>query len=420
MRRNRIAVLAATATATATATVIALGAIAAPATASPSSHASVRPAGKAAGKDADKAAGNAADKAAEKAAALRKAIDGLPDGTATAAQVRYKDKDLHWSGASGEADVRTHTPAKGDERFRAGSITKTFTAAVALQLVHEGKLDLDGTVQHYLPGLLPAHYPDVKVGQLLNYTSGLPGGDTRGTPKGPDWDKGRYTTWDHRALVRAGFGKPMEFAPGTQQHYSNIGYNVLGLLIEKATGRTYEQELRDRVINRAGLKDTYSPGTSFRIKGRHTHGYEALENADGTTRLVDTTEWDQSETWASGDLITTTADLDRFVSALFAGRIVPQQELKLMFTVPEVPQYESGKPAVYGSGLARVQLTKGGPVYWGKTGSRYGYLNGFAATQDGKQSLIYSVNSTDAKRENASPDSRVGRIIVAGVGTPSA
>ncbi|CAM5451727.1 serine hydrolase domain-containing protein [Streptomyces abikoensis] len=408
MRRNRIAVLAATATVAAIALGAAVPAIAAPA----APHTSVQPAGRAADKTADKAA--------DKAAALRKAIDGLPDSGATAAQVRYKDKGLRWNGASGEADLRSHTPVKGDERFRAGSITKTFTAALALQLVHEGKLDLDGTVQHYLPGLLPAHYPDVKVGQLLNYTSGLPGGDTRGTPKTPDWDKGRYTTWDHRALVQAGFGKPMEFTPGTQQHYSNIGYNVLGMLIEKVTGRTYEQELRERVINRAGLKDTYSPGTSFRIKGRHTHGYEALKNADGTTRLVDTTEWDQSETWASGDLITTTADLDRFVSALFSGRIVPRQELKLMFTVPQVPQYENGKPAVYGSGLARIQLTKGGPVYWGKTGSRYGYLNGFAATQDGTQSLIYSVNSTDAKGEEITPDSRVGRIIAAGVGTPSA
>ncbi|MFF7728668.1 serine hydrolase domain-containing protein [Streptomyces sp. NPDC008001] len=404
-RRTRLAVLVATA--------VALG-VTAPAIAEASAATS-------------RTTSSATSQVASRAAALQKAIDGLPDGTATAAQVRYKDKDLRWSGASGQADVRTQQPVKGDERFRAGSITKTFTAAVALQLVHEGKLDLDGTVQHYLPGLLPARYPDVKVGQLLNYTSGLPGGDTRGTPKTPDWDKGRYTTWDHRTLVQAGFGKPMEFAPGTQQHYSNIGYNVLGLLIEKVTGRTYEQELRDRVINRAGLKDTYSAGTSFRIKGRHTHGYEALKDDKGVTRLVDTTEWDQSETWASGDLITTTADLDRFISALFSGRIVPQPELELMFTVPKVPLYEGtevpprehAKPAVYGSGLARVQLTANGPVYWGKTGSRYGYLNGFAATKDGSQSLIYSVNSTDAKGENLSPGSRVGRIIAAGFGQPA-
>ncbi|MEU1672018.1 serine hydrolase domain-containing protein [Streptomyces roseifaciens] len=407
MRRNRITVLAAT--------VVALGVTAAgPAAAAVTSGAS--PASAAA-----PASTTARTAALTKAAALQKAIDGLPAADATAAQVRYRGEDLRWSGAAGRADLRTHRPVKGDERFRAGSITKTFTAAVALQLVHEEKLDLDGTVQHYLPGLLPAHYPDVKVRQLLDYTSGLPGGDTREAPKSPGWDKGRYTTWDHRALVQAGFGKPMEFTPGTRQHYSNIGYNVLGLLIEKVTGRTYEQELRARVIDRAGLKDTYSPGADPRIKGRHTHGYEAIKDADGGTRLVDTTEWDQSETWASGDLITTTADLERFTSALFAGRVVPQQELKLMFTVPDVPTYGSSRPAAYSSGLTRIQLVKDGPVYWGKSGSRYGYLSGFGATQDGTRSLVYSVNSTDAKGDAATaPDSRIGRIIMAGLGEPSA
>ncbi|MFC5145738.1 serine hydrolase domain-containing protein [Streptomyces aureoversilis] len=405
MRRTRIAVLAAT--------VVALGVTAA-------GTAAAGPTGDA--RDARDTNATAAHAAAlAKAAALRKAIDGLPAADATAAQVRYKGEDLRWSGAAGRADLRTHRPVKGDERFRAGSITKTFTAAVALQLVHEKKLDLDGTVQHYLPGLLPAHYPDVKVRHLLDYTSGLPGGDTREAPKSPGWDKGRHTTWDHRALVQAGFGKPMEFTPGTRQHYSNIGYNVLGLLIEKVTGRTYEQELRARVIDRVGLKDTYSPGADPRIKGRHTHGYEAIKASGGGTRLVDTTEWDQSETWASGDLITTTADLERFTAALFAGRVVPQQELKLMFTVPEVPAYGSSRPAAYSSGLTRIQLVKNGPVYWGKSGSRYGYLSGFGATQDGTRSLVYSVNSTDAKGDAATaPDSRIGRIIMAGLGEPSA
>ncbi|QLE73337.1 beta-lactamase family protein [Streptomyces rectiverticillatus] len=418
MRRTRIAVLAAT--------VVALGVTAA------GPAAAVVTSGTPGASDAHGTSATGARTAAlAKAAALRKAIDGLPAADATAAQVRYKGEDLHWSGAAGRADLRTHRPVKGDERFRAGSITKTFTAAVALQLVHEKKLDLDGMVQHYLPGLLPAHYPDVKVRQLLDYTSGLPGGDTREAPKSPGWDKGRYTTWDHRALVQAGFGKPMEFTPGTRQHYSNIGYNVLGLLIEKVTGRTYEQELRERVIDRVGLKDTYSPGTDPRIKGRHTHGYEAIKDAGGgtrlvdtrlvDTRLVDTTEWNQSETWASGDLITTTADLERFASALFAGRVVPQQELKLMFTVPEVPMYGSSRPAVYSSGLTRIQLVKDGPVYWGKSGSRYGYLSGFGSTQDGTRSLVYSVNSTDAKGDAAAaPDSRIGRIIMAGLGEPRA
>ncbi len=225
-----------------------------------------------------------------------------------------------------------------------GSVTKSFTAAVALQLVHEGKLDLKGSVQQYLPGLLPASYPEVRVEHLLNYTSGLPSGDTRGSADGPDWEKGRWTTWDHRALVRSGFDKPMLFTPGKKQHYGNIDYNVLGLLIEKVTGRTYEQELRDRVIKPLGLKDTYSPGDDRKIRGTYVHGYQALKGADGSRRLVDVTEWDQSETWASGDLVSTTADLERFMNALFRGRVVPKAELELMFTVPNVPAYDEEHP----------------------------------------------------------------------------
>ncbi|MEU4213428.1 serine hydrolase domain-containing protein [Streptomyces sp. NPDC026206] len=340
------------------------------------------------------------------AKALREAIAGLPDpSVATAAQVRLGGADGSWQGTSGEADLRTHRAPKGDERFRAGSITKTFTAAAVLQLVHEGRLSLDGTVQQYLPGLLPAHYPEVRVEHLLNYTSGLPGAD--GSQES-DFEH-RFTTWDHRELVRRGFDKPMEFTPGTQQHYSNIGYNVLGLLIEKVTGHSYESEVRDRVIRRAGLTDTYSPGNDPTIRGRHTQGYQSVSGPGGSgERLVNVSEWNQSITWASGDLITTTSDLERFTSALFGGRIVPQPELKLMFTVPDVPAYGGGE-ASYSSGLSRIKI--GDTVVWGKTGGRYGYVNGFGATRNLSRTLVYSVNATDAKGEQRNPVA--GRIIAA-------
>ncbi|MFI9205049.1 serine hydrolase domain-containing protein [Streptomyces sp. NPDC053048] len=332
--------------------------------------------------------------------AMRQAIAGLPDPeTATAAQVRLGGEAGTWQATSGVTDVRTHRAPKGDERFRAGSITKAFTAAVALQLVHERKLDLEGTVQQYLPGLLPAGYADVKVKHLLNYTSGLPSADE---------DPGRYTTWDHRELVRRGFHKPMEFTPGSRQHYSNIGYNVLGLLIEKVTGRSYEKEVRDRVINRAGLRDTYSPGDDPRIRGRHVRGYQ--EEKGG---LVDVTEWNQSGTWASGDLITTAPDLQRFITALFSGRIVPQPELELMFTVPKVPVHgDATAEPKYTSGLSTQKLPDG-TVVWGKTGSRHGYVNGFAATRNLSRTIVYSVASTHAKTTDKKLDPVVARIITA-------
>ncbi|MGI5529588.1 serine hydrolase domain-containing protein [Streptomyces syringium] len=357
-----------------------------------------------------------AERVPSNAEAMRRAIAGLPSADATAAQVRLGGTDGRWLGTSGEADIRTHRAPKGDERFRAGSITKTFTAAVVLQLVHEGKVRLDGTVQHYLPGLLPAHYPEIRVSQLLNYTSGLPSADF---PADFAWQYAhRFTTWDHKELVSRAVSRPMEFAPGTKQHYSNIGYNVLGLIVEKVTGRSYEREVRDRVIIPAGLKDTYSAGNDTGIQGRHTRGYQAVKAKDGSSRLVDVTEWNQSITWASGDLITTTADLERFSSALFRGRVVPKPELKLMFTVPDVPAYNPGgdpaedRKATYTSGLTRVEV--GRTVVYGKTGGRYGYLNGFGATPDRSRTLVYSVNSTDAKSETPSPV--VGRIIEAGFG----
>ncbi|MFD0383564.1 serine hydrolase domain-containing protein [Streptomyces stramineus] len=217
------------------------------------------------------------------------------------------------------------------------------------------------------------------------------------------FDEHRYTTWGHRELVRRSVTADMMFTPGSRQHYSNIGYNVLGLLIEKVTGRSYEQEVRDRVIKPNGLKGTYSPGNDPKIHGRHTRGYQLEKN-----RLVDVTEWSQSGTWASGDLVSTTADLERFMTALFGGRIVPEPELKLMFTTPAVPAYDVTDPAnekkkaVYSSGLTLLGTVDGAEV-WGKTGSRYGYLAGFAATRDLSRTLTYSVNATEAKAEKPNP-----------------
>ncbi|MFI1970159.1 hypothetical protein BLA24_12670 [Streptomyces cinnamoneus] len=341
------------------------------------------------------------------AEALCRVIQGLPSADATAAQVRFgDDEEGRWQGASGVADVRTGRAVKGDERFRVGSVTKAFTAAVVLQLVHEGRLDLEGSVQHYLPGLLPADFPEIRVKHLLNYTSGLPSGDTRGTAGGPDWEKGRFTTWDHRALVRSGLAKGMLFQPGEKQNYGNIDYNVLGLLVEEVTGRPYEQELRDRVIKPLGLTGTYNPGDDTGIRGRYVHGYQSVKDGAGT-KLADVTEWDQSETWASGDLVSTTADLERFMTALFRGRVVPKAELELMFTVPAVPTYvepgsdDKEQDATYASGLRRFKV--GNEYLYGKTGSRYGYVDGFGATKNLSRTLVYAVNSTDAKSPKTSP-----------------
>jgi D-alanyl-D-alanine carboxypeptidase len=107
-------------------------------------------------------------------AAFHRAIDGLPSPTVTGALVRVSGTAGRWQGTSGVADVRTGRPVPAAGRYRIASISKVFTAAIVLQLVPEHRVDLDRPVQQYLPGLLPAAYPDITVRQLLNHTSGLP------------------------------------------------------------------------------------------------------------------------------------------------------------------------------------------------------------------------------------------------------
>ncbi|RKT07196.1 D-alanyl-D-alanine carboxypeptidase [Streptomyces sp. 3211.6] len=333
------------------------------------------------------------------AAALRKAIEGVgpQNKDATAALVRVSGTSGSWRGSAGVADVRSGRAAVEDARFRAGSVTKTFTAAVVLQLAAEGRVDLDRPVQDYLPGLLPGFEP-VKVRQLLDYTSGLQSADGPGDAFEDEYAH-RFDLVDPHALIANAVAKGPEFRPGKKQRYSNIHYTVLGVLIEKLTGTTYEKAVGDRIIKPLGLHHTSFPSrTQNRIPGPYNHGYQAVRQADGSRSLVDVSDWNSSSNWAAGDLISTTTDLERFTTALFGGRVVPRAQLEEMFTVPDVPDAESktGEHAVQTAGLKEFTLP-GGTKLYGKTGSRYGYSTVIGGTRDLSRTLVYSVNSTDAK-----------------------
>ena len=113
--------------------------------------------------------------------------------------------------------------------------------------------------------------------------------------------------------------KGPEFRPGSEQHYLNINYTILGLLIEKVTGQPYAAEVTRLVLRPAGMRDTYFPGTDPAILGPHNQGYQAVKRADGTTEFLDVTDWNQADRFAAGDMISTTADLERLVNRLFRG-----------------------------------------------------------------------------------------------------
>ncbi|WP_405506569.1 serine hydrolase domain-containing protein [Streptomyces purpurascens] len=345
--------------------------------------------------------------------ALETAIAGLPTADATAALVRVGGKEGTWQGSSGVHDLRTNRPADPAARFRAGSVTKVFTAAVALQLASEGRLDLDRSARSYLPELIPASYAGVTVRQLLNHTHGIPAPDFPGTTVEEAYAN-RFQIHDPRDMVRSATSKAPEFAPGERQHYLNIGYTIAGLIIERVTDDSYERQVARRVLKPLGLCDTYFPGANPRIVGPHNHGYQRMRLDDGTVGLRDVSVWGSTDGWAAGDIVSTTADLERFTQALFQGRVVRGPLLDEMFTLPKVTDSKTGKPAAYSVGLSMKVL--GGREVWGKTGGRWGYNAAIAGTRGGSRTLVYSVNSTDAKGQDMNKVAET--IMVATYGRP--
>ncbi|MEU6459339.1 serine hydrolase domain-containing protein [Streptomyces sp. NPDC047065] len=328
-------------------------------------------------------------------AALRAAVDAVPNQYATAALVRVGATGETWRGSGGVRDLAGERPALVNARFRAGSVTKVVTAATVLRLAAEGRVDLDAPVQRYLPGLFTPEFRPIGVRQLLNHTSGIQAGDGLGDDFAEAYAH-RFDTLTPQRVAQSAIAKGPEFDPGTRQHYLNINYTVLGLLIEKVTGRTYAAEATRLVLRPAGMRDTYFPGTDPRIRGPHNRGYQKVEGPDGTTKLVDVTEWNQADRWAAGDMISTTADLERLLTELFSERIVPQPQLEEMFTTP------AGLPeATRSAGLEYKKV--GDQILWGKSGSRYGYSALIGGTRDLSRTLVHSVNSTDAKSAERNP-----------------
>jgi D-alanyl-D-alanine carboxypeptidase len=319
------------------------------------------------------------------AEALCAALAGLPDKDATAALVRVGGEGS-WHGVAGVRDLRTDAPALENARFRAGSTTKIVTAALVLQLAAEGRISLDGTVQQYLPGLLTEDFAPITVRQLLNFTSGLQPGASLGDTVEEMYPH-RFETLTPAEVVAASVAKgpDAEYAPGERQDYGNIHYTVLGMLIEKVTGDTYAHQAAVRIFRPLGMRHTSFPaGPDPRIHGPHNRGYDRIGG-----QLVDVTDWNMSDRWAAGDMISTTADLERLLFGLFRGRVVPEPQLKEMFAVPDAVGATMGAP------FSPYKLN--GRTVWAKTGSRPGYHTVVAGTRDLSRTVVYSVNSTDAR-----------------------
>jgi D-alanyl-D-alanine carboxypeptidase len=281
---------------------------------------------------------------------------------------------------SGVADVATGAPM-ADSRFRIGSMTKMVVATVVLQLVAEHKVDLDAPIERYLPGVVRGNGNDgrdITVRQLLQHTSGLPDYLDDITPESILANP--LATYSPQDLLNLALAHPPVFAPGTRWNYSNTEYVLAGLLIEAVTGHPYGQEIERRIIEPLGLHDTSVPVDQVDIPGRHPHGYVDLTG----TNPVDVSKFNPSVAYASGAMISSGADMDRFLGALLRGRLLPPKELQaMMTTVPE----GDGSGGAYGLGFQSKPLPCGGQ-YWGHDGGIFGFETISGATPDGRQVTV--------------------------------
>ena len=281
---------------------------------------------------------------------------------------------------AGVADIDEDRKPPMDGQVRIGSNTKTFVAVVVLQLVAEGKVDLDAPIETYLPGLLRGDGIDgrrITVRHLLQHTSGLPDyTDFLGADVSSVLDA--YV--EPRELLDVALAQQTSAVPGARHEYSNTNYIVAGLLVQKVTRRTLAREITERVIDRTGLRHTYFPAAGEQqIRDRHPHGYFLDESGDP---LMDVTDLDPSAAWAAGAMVSTPSDLNRFLTALLGGRLLPAAQLAQMRTT--VPADGSTR---YGLGLTSRPLRCGG-ISWGHGGSIPGYQTRVAATDDGRAVTI--------------------------------
>ncbi|WP_264924122.1 serine hydrolase [Streptomyces sp. A012304] len=287
---------------------------------------------------------------------------------------------------AGVADLRTGRAPRPDDHMRIASTAKAFSGAVALSLVDRRRLKLDDTLGERLPRL-PDAWGAVTLRQLLNHTSGLPDYTEspaflrvlRADPR---------HRFDSRRLLDHVAGEPLRFAPGTRYRYSNSDNIAVALMAEAVTRTPYERLLRELVYRPLGLRDTSLP-QGHRMPAPYLHGYDVT----GAPPPEDVSEvLSASGVWASGGIVSTPADMTRFIRGYAGGKLYDRS------VVHRQRRWRSGASEPAGPGHNSVGLgifryaTRCGVVL-GHTGNFPGYTQLAAATPDGRRSLTFTVTT---------------------------
>jgi D-alanyl-D-alanine carboxypeptidase len=314
--------------------------------------------------------------------------DGVPGA------VSYTHQgDLLALPVAGVRDLGTRETIRNTDRFRVGSITKSFVSVVLLQLESEGRLSLDNSVERWLPGKVPGG-AGITVRQLLNHTSGLfdylNDDDNPNDATSPrqrvlqPYETNDDYVWSEEGLLAIAVSYPPHFAPGAGWRYSNTNYLLAGMIVRAVTGSGVDAEVTRRIINPLNLGGTSFPTTNRFITGDHSRGY--LRDPQSPYGWWDVTELSPSIFWGAGGVVSTPADLAAFHRQLLAGGLLPPtQQAELLHTVP------TGGNLAYGLGIFSLSTPCG--TAWGHDGSVFGYNSVVLTTADGAHQVALAINT---------------------------
>ncbi len=321
-----------------------------------------------------------ADGALDRALAAFVEAEGAAPGIAVVVQRGDSEAVLHTAGV---ADRTTGAPIGIDDHMRLASVAKAFSGAAALSVVADGSLALTDTLEDRVPGL-PEAWGEVTLAQLLGHTSGIPD-FSRSDAFVDAFTASLLEAPPPEVLLSYVADQPLLFEPGSAYHYSNSDNIAVGLMVEAATGRTYEEELQERVFGPLGLSGTTLPGGAT-LPAPFVHGYDAVDGEDVSELFA--AGW----TWASGGIVASPADANRFVRAYAAGATTDAATRAAQLAFIDGGSEPPG-PGRNSAGLAIFRYeTRCGTVY-GHTGNTPGYTQFIAATADGSRSATVGINA---------------------------
>jgi CubicO group peptidase (beta-lactamase class C family) len=230
--------------------------------------------------------------------------------------IREKDQVV-FQGSYGFADIQAKTKATPDTKYKIGQATEMFTAAIIFQLIEEKKLKLTTKLSEYFPKMPNAEA--ITIGQMLDHTSGI-----ADYTKSADFASYQYELQNRKAMTDRLSEATPAFAPGERAEYSAGNYLLLGYIIQDITKKSFKESVAGRIVNKAQLKNTYGFG---KINPKKKEAYSYIYKNGNWDKAP---EWHESVSGGAAGLQSTPTDMTRFMRALFTGKIIKPESLKLM------------------------------------------------------------------------------------------